>query len=43
MREGKTWTLGLNMDTTDTATSFTADLVSEGLVNKILDVLVNVG
>ena len=43
MREGKTWTLGLQHNVVETVTSFTSDLMNEGLVQKILDILVNTG
>ena len=43
MREGKTWTFGLQHNVVDLVTSFTSDLMNEGLVQKILDVLVNTG
>ena len=43
MREGKTWTFGLQNNVVETVTSFTSDLMNEGLVQKILDILVNTG
>ena len=43
MREGKTWTFGLQHNVVDLVTSFSSDLMNEGLVQKILDVLVNTG
>ena len=43
MREGRTWTFGLQPNMIETVSSFTADLMNEGLVQKILDVLVTTG
>ena len=43
MREGRTWTFELPHNTVDTITTFTSDLMNEGLVQKILDVLISTG
>ncbi|XP_063674250.1 nuclear pore complex protein Nup205-like [Bolinopsis microptera] len=40
MREGKTWTFGLQHNVVDMVTGFTSNLMNEGLVQKILDILV---
>ena len=43
MREGKTWTFGLQHNVVDMVTGFTSDLMNEGLVQKLLDILVTTG
>ncbi|XP_064596049.1 nuclear pore complex protein Nup205-like [Liolophura sinensis] len=40
-REGRTWTLGLSSEIVSMTTSFTDQLVEEGLVDKILDLITN--